>query len=84
MTRLLLIAFTFLLFAGCKKEDNTTGTTVNATIDYAGDIATDGFGWVLRLDAGTFEIPTNLPDEFKQDELKVNVTYKRSNQLQDF
>lgn len=62
--------------AGQSKDISTT-----ATIKYLGDIATDGKGWVLMTGENSYEIPTNLSEEFKQEDLPVNVTYRITDQV---
>jgi hypothetical protein len=69
-----------LLFVACSKEENNNAKppTILATIDYAGDPAADGFGWILRITTDSSEIPRNLPENFKKQDLVVNVAYRKT------
>jgi hypothetical protein len=81
MKTLSLIASLIFIFTGCTKENIVEDQAIpakKATIDYMGNPAADGFGWVLRMDDQSFEIPTNLAEEFKTDETDVKVVYKKS------
>ena len=80
----MLVAFsTLLILASCSKEHTSPEeliTPTKATIDYMGDPALDGYGWVIRVD-NDFEIPDNLSNEFKVDEMEINVVYKKTDKL---
>jgi hypothetical protein len=52
--------------------------TVNATIEWSGDPALDGLGWVIHTSDGAVEVPDNLSEEFKQDQMAVVVSYQRT------
>ena len=81
MKKLLFISFCTFIFSACSKENilaEEEQPAKQATIDYMGNPAADGLGWVLRFDDQSYEIPTNLTDDFESDELDVKVKYKRS------
>lgn len=69
---LALVVTTAIL--SCKKEEDSNLIIANATVIDAGPIATDGCGWLLKLDTVTYS-PTNLPDKFKVADAKVTVNY---------
>jgi len=50
----------------------------DATIIDMGPVATDGCGWKVKIDT-TYYHPTNLPDAYKQNNLKVKVSYNLLN-----
>ncbi|HEX8331920.1 MAG TPA: hypothetical protein VF622_04815 [Segetibacter sp.] len=81
MKALSIIFSCILIFTGCTKENLLEEQEVpakQATIDYMGNPAADGLGWVLRFADQSYEIPTNLGENFQSDELNVKVAYKRS------
>ncbi len=86
MKNILVMISCLLLLAGCSKADNSAPAsaaptvTTKATIDYLGDPAVGGLGWGLRI-GSTYELPTNLADEFKVDEQDVNVSYRKTEQV---
>ena len=82
MKKLIVLLTAITCLAACSKNDDDDNPIISAkaTIDYLGDPALGSFGWTLRT-GNTFEVPTNLPDSLKQDELNVNVTYKKSDQF---
>ncbi len=81
MKKIFYLIVSVILFTACSKENKEVAVpTVRATVDYAGDPAADGFGWVLRITSDSSEIPKNLPDNFKQQDLVVNVAYKKTDQ----
>jgi hypothetical protein len=45
-----------------------------------GNPASDGLGWVFRFADQSYEIPTNLGEEYQLDELNVKVAFKKTNQ----
>lgn len=75
MRKLSIIAFFILVLSGCSKDEEPGR---EAHIDYRGSPAVDGLGWVLLFSDQTFEIPSNLSDEFKVDDLKVKVVYEKT------
>jgi hypothetical protein len=81
MKTLSIILALSLVFTGCTKEnllEQQETPSKQATIDYMGNPAADGMGWVLRFADQSYEIPTNLTEEFQDDELNVKVAYKKS------
>lgn len=80
----LYVCLLIYLFTGCTKENHVAAQQVpakQATIQYMGNPAADGFGWVLAFSDETFEIPANLPEAFKNIGLKVKVVYKKSSAI---
>jgi hypothetical protein len=53
-------------------------TTTSAVIEWGGDPAVDGLGWVIHTSDGAVEVPDNLSEEFKQDRIAVTVSYQRT------
>ena len=81
MKKLLFIPLCIFIFTGCTKENvlaEAEPEAKTATIDYMGNPAADGLGWVLRFSDQSYEIPSNLGKEFESDELDVKVSYKKS------
>lgn len=71
------LAFAFCLaMLSCKKEGAET-FCFDGLVQWHGDPAADGLGWVLVNDDSTalFRpfVPRNLPDDLKTDNLKVEV-----------
>lgn len=82
--RLLIIAL-FVLFASCRKSDckepepsPKAPGPYNAVVEWFGEPAVDGLGWMLRLDSQKVEKPSNLSKEFQVHGLKVKVQYEPS------
>ncbi len=79
MKTILLLASSWLIFSGfaIKNEQAFTGinTTKQATVQYAGDPSTDGFGWVLMLADKEVVLPDYLPDSYCHDGLTVFVEF---------
>lgn len=61
-----------LLSPSCKKEEfeNTLGT-----VAYYGDFDQGGCGWVIEIGTQAFQ-GQNLPAEYLEDQLNVELTYK--------
>ena len=81
MKALSIVLSCIFILTGCTKENLIEEQEVpakQATIDYMGDPAADGLGWVLRFADKSYEIPTNLGESFQRDELDVKVAYKKS------
>ena len=81
--RLLAILLFLTWTTSCKKvvcEDSEKSLPVNATVEWAGAPEADGIGWILRLEDGQFEKPSNLDDQFKSNNLKVSVRYEKTNE----
>ena len=72
-----LLLLTVLMFAlsisACKKGDQPVFT--DATVINGGEPAADGCGWLIRI-GNIHYSPTNLPDEYKETELKVGIRYE--------
>jgi hypothetical protein len=81
MKALSIIILCSFIFTACTKEsllEEQEAPAKQATIDYMGNPAADGLGWVLRFPDKSYEIPTNLGENFQIDELDVKVVYKKS------
>ncbi len=65
-----------LLLATTMNTCNTNDDCKNAVVNWHGDPAADGMGWVLELGNDKFEVPENLPDSFKVAETKIKVCFK--------
>ncbi len=60
----------------CKKTDQVTAKDIPATIIYSGDIAADGCGFLIKIDAsGTSYHADNLPETYQKDKLPVTISY---------
>ena len=75
-----LIAVTSCNKTTCKEGDEHPSPPVNATVKWSGPPEADGLGWVLLIENGKMEKPSNLADQFKTDGLKVAVIYEPSNE----
>jgi hypothetical protein len=76
-----IVLVTAGLFTSCKKnKDNNNGTCTTAKVEYGGDPAADGLGWILVTDTTThaFEAPENLAAEFKVPGKLVDVCYYKT------
>ena len=69
---LLLAAFSLIAFASCKKYDE--GFT-RAQVIYAGDLTTNGCGWMLRFQDGSLVKPVYLASAYQIDSLGVLIQY---------
>lgn len=71
-----LLLIPALFFGACKKEKSEDTCTV-ATVQYAGDPAADGLGWVLVTDSVNWKYlpPEEIPADFKVNGLQVDVCY---------
>ena len=68
--------------ANCAEVDYTLGIcpiVINATVLFLGDTSQNGCGWVLQTNQQItnldFFLEVELPDEYKEIELKVEITY---------
>jgi hypothetical protein len=70
------------LFTACKKGSSNTVDCQTATVEFWGDPAADGLGWVLVIDPVTraFESPNNLAAPYKVIGLQVNVCYVQTDE----
>lgn len=65
-----------MLICACGKADYPFESLhSNGTIKDAGPVVTDGCGWLIVLKDSVYYHPDNLPDNFKQDDLHVEVNY---------
>jgi len=74
---ILLTCIVAITVVSCKK-DKASSSCTTAVIQYAGDPAVDGLGWIMITDSvGSFkyESPDNLSDMFKVNGLVVDVCY---------
>jgi hypothetical protein len=81
ITALLVIAV--IVFSACKKDssqNHSNDICTVATVEYGGDPAADGLGWILVTDTVTrkFEAPEDIPAAFKVHGLLVDVCYVRT------
>jgi hypothetical protein len=77
MKKIIAILFiTALFLAACKKEKNND-TCAAATVQYAGDPAADGLGWILVTDSVNWKYlpPEEIPADYKVNGLAVDVCY---------
>ncbi|HEY1115710.1 MAG TPA: hypothetical protein VGE66_19235 [Chitinophagaceae bacterium] len=72
MKYLPLLLLTTLAFTSCSKERDSE--CLDGTIEYMGDPAADGLGWVLRTDGENprYFVLGNLPGNYQVDDLEVN------------
>ena len=87
MKQALFLAVTWMTFSGFALKEKSIKSseigTQQATVVYAGDPAADGLGWVLAVstDYGSkYVSPQNLPEDYMQDGMRVNVEYKSTGQ----
>jgi hypothetical protein len=81
--RILYIILLATLATSCEKvicREPEKNSQVNAMVMWAGHPAADGLGWVLRVENGKTEKPSNLPDAFKTDSLNVSVEFEKTNE----
>lgn len=67
-----------LLLYSCNNDQKDPNfESANGKIIDAGSEASDGCGWILILeDASTYK-PDEIPEEYREDNLKVNVVYRK-------
>jgi hypothetical protein len=67
----LILLLTILTFTSCTKERDSE--CVDGMIEYMGDPAADGLGWVLRTEAESpqYFVLDKLPAEYRVDDLRV-------------
>jgi hypothetical protein len=82
----LIIVISMLLigFTSCKKDKNIL--TAEATVVYTGSIALDGCEWLIYVDEvannvqadpkRTYYNVVNLPENYKQNDMKITISYK--------
>ncbi|MDX2001112.1 MAG: hypothetical protein SFW35_01675 [Chitinophagales bacterium] len=73
LPKLLCLSLLLLLFS-CSKEEFVDGVF---TIHYSGDWDKGGCGWVLQQDTLHWYEPLNLPDQYKQENLELDVVYRQ-------
>lgn len=49
-------------------------------VTYTGPVTTDGCDWNIIIDGNKFYYPDNLPESFKEEQLRVQITYTLTNQ----
>jgi hypothetical protein len=75
---LLLTCFVAIAVLSCKKNKAESVICTAAAIQYAGDPAVDGLGWIMITDSVysfKYESPDNLSDPYKINGLPVDVCY---------
>ncbi|MFL5810247.1 MAG: hypothetical protein ACJ749_12045 [Flavisolibacter sp.] len=72
MKSVLICICLVFVFSSCKKEQDSF--CIDAVVKWGGAPELDGIGWYLKMesDSSIAYKPENLPDDFKQDGLKVN------------
>lgn len=70
------VALLTLVAASCNKDKDMT----NATVIDTGDIASEGCGYILKLDDGSELRPMYLPTAFQHNGFKVKVKYSTNNE----
>jgi len=78
---LFVISVVLLILVGssCKKENGSKSVvrvTTNALIFDSGPVAADGCGWLVKIDSNVYHA-NNLPAEFQQNKLAVNVSFEK-------
>jgi hypothetical protein len=76
-----LLILTIFLGASCTKERSCencldNNSYKNATIIFGGPVATDGCGWLVKIDATHTYQPDVLNAAFQQDQLPVKISYE--------
>lgn len=71
-------SFIFILmifaFSACKKD--TQIKNENATITFTGDVASDGCGYLIKINStGTSYHADNLSETYQKDSLPVTISY---------
>jgi hypothetical protein len=68
----LILLLTILTFSACTKERDAE--CLDGVIEYMGDPAADGLGWVLRTNTEStrYYVLGNLPADYQVDDLEVN------------
>lgn len=78
MMKKLLIALVLLILTStsCKKSEQGSQKNISATIMNTGSVATDGCGFLIKIDAtGTSYHADNLPEAYQKDNLSVILDY---------
>src|SRR5882757_9145003 len=77
---LFVISVVLLILVGssCKKENGgkSVTATANALIFDSGPVAADGCGWLVKIDSNVYHA-NNLPLEYQQNNLAVNVSFEK-------
>ncbi|MGI4803892.1 MAG: hypothetical protein ACRYFL_03910 [Janthinobacterium lividum] len=63
----------------CQKEEQTVYKETDAMLLNAGNIASDGCGWLVKINNDTVFSPLNLPELLKTDSLQVTISYNLLN-----
>ena len=82
MKKLTVLISVIIILASCAKEKESKSFCVNAMVRWGGPPAADGMGWYLIVDStrGISYIPKNLPENYKVDDLQVNVCLSKTNE----
>jgi hypothetical protein len=81
--KILCLLLVSLIFFSCKKDQIGEPLCFDGIIQWAGDPAADGLGWVIMKDDSTTTqpfIPRNLSEGYKIDQLKVAVCLYKTNE----
>lgn len=83
MNRLLILLFLSFGFFACTKQKEAF--CVNATVEWMGNPAADGLGWVLKKDTDSVPqfqiyIPVNLSDAYKKQGMNVEACLYQTNE----
>lgn len=73
-----LLLISTLFTYSCKKDNKSD--LVKVTVIDRGSLVLEGCGWWLKLEDGTEYYPNNLSNEFKVDNLQLNVKISRIKQ----
>lgn len=65
---------TAVALSSCKKDGEIV--LIEATVINAGAVASDGCGWVIRINDVNYS-PVNLDDKFKESGLEVKINYDK-------
>lgn len=72
-----IVVFCLLIIFSCKKNDASL-ICMDGTIEWAGDPAADGLGWILRKDSSNYYVLKNLPASFQQPAVNVSACIKKT------
>ena len=80
MKKISVLIILCVVLVSCNKEKQSF--CVDAVVTWGDSPAADGLGWYLVVDStrGISYIPTNLSDDFRASDLRVNVCLSRTNE----